>query len=662
MRVARTTLTRTFILTIALTGLVSLAGSPTAQAGAIADKQAARLARVGPLIANSAEDVAGGVFSVHSSSAVPNNDTFSCRSEDYSVANSTDMHALNEQLRQAQRDYNHAMEDFSKRKGIAQAPIYNDKTLTRRARDKKLRAVAESFEEEWSEMHAYHSERMDSIRRQQRQVDTLQDGIIEVALLHEPANPEQLMLPLTGGAPTASFVTELNDALRSLLGSCDRLLYVDVSHYYRNAYRYGDSDDPVIVFRYQFRNGRLTPNVCDKPNCRGGRAVHPSTPPQQTVELTLAGFARSEMAKADAAGEYRLAFAYAAGRRDGIVYKLDPFWTTYPNFDIARRIFDGEFGNYRGTPEFKAFYTGLATGYSKHCAARVTRWETFERPYDAYEGSSYALDGSRTSTYSERTKTYRVDARFGSHWAQFDRDLAAAALGQGLFEGFALVLGLRGEMEQFLKAHACDSAVVSQLTENFLRAADGRPSAQDAALQFANALAESDAPTKQGPAPSRYAAILERAEFAAPAVNPPAIIAAPAPPSKTVQQPVEKPSVNGRLEAATTVAVPAPGPETTVQKMPQDPATARQAAAERTQRMREIDQETQRQIQDLVQAQHERQKQAADDFRQKLMTTSAKERTEMLEAFRQQQTEHAEEIRLTIQKLRAEANERKKLL
>jgi len=335
-------------------------------------------------------------------------------------------------------------------------------------------------------------------------------GSLTITLLHRPSGRDVTILPLENGEPTPRFVSELNQAIGAFIASCEEAAFAYVAHYYQDAFRYGDSDRPVIGFRYNIANARLSPVPCDTPICRSVMATRGnSADPRENPDLTLAGFINGELEKADSAGDYRNAFAYAQGRRHGIVYKLDPYWDRYDGFDIARRIFEGEFGEYRNAPEFKAFYTGLATLYSRLCEAHVMQWQTFEREYDAYEGTDHNLDGSKTIYTSKQTKTYRIDVRFASHWAQFDSDLTKSVLDQGVFQGFGLVLGLRGEMETFLKNHQCDSATVQQMSENFIRAANGKPSAQQAGLRFAGAEAGSDPPARTGIPPAPFTPVAD---------------------------------------------------------------------------------------------------------------------------------------------------------
>ncbi|AFJ02727.1 hypothetical protein Q7C_1578 [Methylophaga frappieri] len=569
---------------------------------------------------------------------------------------------------------------------------------------------------------------------------------VDFNILHTPSHPTQTILPFSGDQPDNRFIKSLNDIVSLFLGTCGKTNGAYSSHYYKNAFRYGESDKPVLSFGYEVENNRLNFNRCDTPACRAIRSSRGITAdPQENPELTLAGFIKGELQKAESAGDYRKAFAYEAGRREGIVYKLDPYWGRYDGFDIARRIFEGEFGEYRNTPEFKAFYTGLAMSYSKRCKAHVKQWQTFERNYDAYEGTDHNLDGSRTIHTSEQTKTYRIDARFGAHWAQFDSDLNRAVLDQGIFQGFGLVLGLRGEMETFLKTHACDSATVRQMTDNFIRAANGQPSVQQAGLRFAGAATESDAPTKTGAPPPPFTPVANVQEENE-TVN--AAVAAfgggglfgedwktPTMSEKEFNREVDHVTGEGQdnfnraardaeqsldeLEEATREAAQAqsqnrqnleqrlielikernqtpensqryndlqntieftmqhmgiteeptvpsenrpPAPKTRGQSQQPQQDSARQATADRRQRIRQIDQETDKKVQALIQAQHQTQVEEAEVFMKQITTVSGPERTRLLKDYEQKQRAAGEQLREQVQALRAEANERKRQL
>lgn len=628
-------------------------------AATLEEKRATRLDRIGPVIAS----LPG--YTIHSDMAVRNGDRLACETG----RSRADIQAEHDRLE-------------TRKQAIWAEREQKLSELTQQRNQTQSREEFVRIQQQKDALSEEYGARYDEITQQQKAL--WQDnsaGRLTFTVLHQPDSRIEMILPLHDGAPTDGFVAELNEAVGPFVATCGDTNLAYISHYYRDAFRYGEGDKAVISFRYNIENNRLSPVACDTPMCRTVMATQGnSADPRDNPDLTLAGFIEGELTKAENAGDYRNAFAYEQGRREGIVYRLDPYWERYEGFDIARRIFEGEFGEIPNTPEFKAFYTGLATSYSERCEAHVAQWQTFERNYDAYEGTDHNLDGSRTIHTSEQTKTYRIDARFGAHWAQFDSDLNRAVLDQGIFQGFGLVLGLRGEMETFLNNHACDSATVQQMTENFIRAANGQPSAQQAGLRFADAVAESDAPTRTGTPPPPFTPVANVQEDND-TIN--AAIAAfgggglfgedwktPTMSEEEFDQEVDRVSGEGQdnlnravrnaeqsldeLDNATR--------DRTRQTQPQQQNSTAQTAAERRERIRRIDQDTNEQIQALIQAQHQAQVEAAEEFRQKMQTASVEEQTRLLQDYRERQSAEGERMREQVQQLRAEANEKKRQL
>lgn len=628
-------------------------------AATLEEKRATRLDRIGPVIAS----LPG--YTIHSDMAVHNGDRLACETG----RSRADIQAEHDRLE-------------TRKQAIWAEREQKLSELTQQRNQAQSREEFVSIQQQKDALSEEYGARYDEITQQQKAL--WQDnsaGRLTFTVLHQPDSRTEMILPLHDGAPTDSFVAELNEAVGPFVATCGDTNLAYVSHYYRDAFRYGEGDKAVVAFRYNIENNRLSPVACDTPMCRTVMATQGnSADPRDNPDLTLAGFIESELAKAENAGDYRNAFAYEQGRREGIVYRLDPYWERYEGFDIARRIFEGEFGEIPNTPEFKAFYTGLATSYSERCEAHVAQWQTFERNYDAYEGTDHNLDGSRTIHTSEQTKTYRIDARFGAHWAQFDSDLNRAVLDQGIFQGFGLVLGLRGEMETFLNNHACDSATVQQMTGNFIRAANGQPSVQQAGLRFADAAAESDAPTKTGMPPPSFTPVANAQEDND-AVN--AAIAAfgggglfgedwktPTMSEEEFNREVDRVAGEGQdnLNRAARNAEQSLDEldnamrDRTRQTQPEQQRSVAQTTAERRERIRRIDQDTNEQIQALIQAQHQAQVEAAEEFRQKMQTASVEEQTRLLQDYRERQSAEGERMREQVQQLRAEANEKKRQL
>ena len=628
-------------------------------AATLEEKRATRLERIGPVIAS----LPG--YTIHSDMAVRNGDRLACEMG----RSRADIQAEHDRLE-------------TRKQTIWAERERKVSELTQQRNQAQSREEFVRIQQQKDALSEEYGARYDEITRQQKAL--WQDnsaGRLTFTVLHQPESRTEMILPLHDGAPTDSFVSELNEAVESFVATCGDTNLAYVSHYYRDAFRYGEGDKAVISFRYNIENNRLSPVACDTPMCRTVMATQGnSADPRDNPDLTLAGFIENELAKAENAGDYRNAFAYEQGRREGIVYRLDPYWERYEGFDIARRIFEGEFGKIPNTPEFKAFYTGLATSYSERCEAHVAQWQTFERNYDAYEGTDHNLDGSRTIHTSEQTKTYRIDARFGAHWAQFDSDLNRAVLDQGIFQGFGLVLGLRGEMETFLNNHACDSATIQQMTENFIRAANGQPSVQQAGLRFAGAANESDAPTRTGTPPPPFTPVANIKEenntvnagiaafgggglfgedWKTPTMNEEEFNGEVDRVAGEGQDNLNRAARNAEqsldeLDNATR--------DRTRQTQPEQQGSVAQTTAERRERIRRIDQDTNEQIQALIQAQHQAQVEAAEEFRQKMQTASVEEQTRLLQDYRERQSAEGERMREQVQQLRAEANEKKRQL
>jgi hypothetical protein len=641
------------------------------QAATFEENHAARLERIGPLIAQTSS------YSIHSKSAITQNGTLICKPEDSTAGGNAKIAEIDARIRQVEAEYATAHNDFADRKTAARSPIYADRTLSRSARDRKLSEISESFEEERRLLHEHYTSLLEDLRDERRSARSVQDGSIGLIMLHRPASRTETILPLQNGAPSNGFIAALNESVGSFIATCRGANLVYVYHYYQDAFRYGEGDKPVISFRYNIEGNRLSPVACDTPVCRSVMATRGnSADPRDNPDLTLAGFIEGELAKAENAGDYREAFAYEAGRREGIVYKLDPYWAQYEQFDFARRIFEGHFGSYADWTEFKMTFIALANLYSKTCKGYVGQWQTYERTQDIYARTEHNLDGSRTIHKTRETSTIEIDSRFTPQWANYSPQINAEILEKGVIEGYGLMMAYQAQVKFFLEQHKCDSATVQQMTGNFIRAANGQPSAQQAGLRFAGAAVESDVPTKTGTPPPPFTPVANMQEDNE-TVN--AAIAAfgggglfgedwktPKMSEEEFSEEVGRVTGEGQdnfnraardaqqsldeLEEATSEAAP-----------PQQDS-ARQTAADRRERIRQIDQETDKKVQALIQAQHQAQVEEAAVFMEKITTVSADERTRLLKDYEQKQRAAGDQLREQVQALRAEANELKRQL
>lgn len=340
-------------------------------------------------------------------------------------------------------------------------------------------------------------------------------------VIHSPSDPEQTIVPLNGRHVTQDYLRYFNRIVSPFLSTCvGELNTVQVIHYYRDQFNAADNTVPgqqhIVWFNYRYHDGKLVVKD-DK---------YPSPmyfyDPKQNTRLTLAGFRAKQSHKKRMAAVYRKNFSYAEGRKPGIVYKLDPFWRQYEQFEIARRIFDGDFVEFNKTIEFKAMYMALADVYSKRCSDKVAQFTTFKIPYTAYAGSEWNLDGSQTIHEVEGMKTIRIDSRFAEQWSNYKpavnsylakkvfsnlgsaRDLMRMSVSRakqviGNFTGNMLVEHY--QMDKFLKEQGCDSATVQQMVDNFLRAGNGMNSVQRDGIQYQGAEKESDPVKKKGTQP-----------------------------------------------------------------------------------------------------------------------------------------------------------------
>lgn len=353
-------------------------------------------------------------------------------------------------------------------------------------------------------------------------------GSLTITLLHQPASQTDTILPMQGNEPTSRFVNELNQALAPFISTCNEARFAYIAHYYKNAYRYGEKDTPVSGFRYNIVNGKLKLITCDTPSCKEIAALAGRSGQTQNPELTLAGFMKAEAAKAIEAAEYRKAFAYKAGRQGGIVYKLEPYWAQYKDLDTARRIFDGDFSR-SDTRLFKYLFVTWGNLYSDLCVTDQSEKDLYQIPVREYMGMETHLDGSATKYYQDRFVDVWIDKRFSPQWGQYRPESnlyfmtkvltnsQAKGFGQKVLSGMSVkqfveairqgsreMLAELFQLRDFLTSNSCQSASVQQMTENFIRAANHRLSAQQAGKAFAGAQGESDPPTKTGTPPPPF--------------------------------------------------------------------------------------------------------------------------------------------------------------
>ncbi len=334
-------------------------------------------------------------------------------------------------------------------------------------------------------------------------------------VIHSPKNENEPIVPLQGRWTTPQYLKEFNQSISPFLSRCGDIGDVKVLHYYKDNYnplrnKWVKTEQPVIFFNYRFFRGQLQP----APSENDQHVPFYFFDPAQNSALTLAGFRKKQQQADRRAARYRETFKYARGRKPGIVYKLAPFWAHYSQFDIARRIFDGDMEGFNTTGEFKAMFMALADVWSRQCKSQVKSFTTFEVPYEAYAGSSWEMDGTQIIHKVKGKKIYHIDSRFAPFWSSYQpavnlfllktRIPAIMASGHNLMrkslkeaskilnESSQAFIIEHLQMARFIQQQGCSSATVQQMVSNFLRAANNQPSAQKAGIRFKGAEHESD--------------------------------------------------------------------------------------------------------------------------------------------------------------------------
>lgn len=378
------------------------------------------------------------------------------------------------------------------------------------------------------ELQKRDAEQVQKLEQEWKQAGGAWSGPLQIYLQHTPSNPDATIIPFDGLYPSAAFIAELNRVLRPFLASCGDRDQVRVSHYFKDEVPYLSAptaaEPPIREHRYTLRGGTLQLQ-------RHLDSYEPSVlatlglDPAHNRRLTLAGLQAEKVALSNEQSrrnaDYRKDFHIAAKRRRGIVYKYDAYWAQYRNPDLARRIFDGDFANYVNTTDFRALFLGYAQLYTSRCEKHVKSFTTL---YDSTRTNhrSEELPGTDIIVAKSDPKIvpFRIDSRFAKHYQGYEGELTnaymARVLGQMKEAGrgdrkrpsdmtagdFAAAVkeerdymtNMAGIFPEFFDKHLCESAAMTQLGENILRAADGRASLQQEGSTLANAERESDPP------------------------------------------------------------------------------------------------------------------------------------------------------------------------
>lgn len=494
-----TTIYRSHRTATALLLTVVLTITLVSAADTIDDKRAAREAQLGHLVAKTDTILA------YSNDAIIQHGRAVCATGKNLGQLQSKLDSVAQQLLEVDQKYNKDMESFSFRKQVALSPVYENKTLSKKKKDKKIKAILDQFNRELGRINKNRMTRLEQLEIKRERLQLSLNKGLHLNILYSPLNMNETSLPMDSNQVSASAVREINEAIVDFLTSCEGVESAFVSYYFKDAFHYGE-DRAISSFLHNVDDSVLTQSQCRKSSCFSfKRSILARTSYRYgTLNLSLADFITQEQKVAHKAGSYRIPFAYQAGRQDGIVYKLEPYWKQYEQFDFTRRIFEGDFDKYADWTEFKMTFNALAREYSKTCKDHVSHWQTYDRTEDVYDRTEHNMDGSRTIHKTRQTKTIKIDGRFGSQWAAYGPQINAEILEKGVIEGFGLAMAYRAQVQFFLQQHACDSAMAKQLIDNFIRAADRRPSVQQAGIKYAGADTESDAPTKAGKLPPPF--------------------------------------------------------------------------------------------------------------------------------------------------------------
>ncbi len=424
---------------------------------------------------------------------------------------------------------------------------------------------------------------------------------LEVYLQHSPSDPNATIIPFQGENPAPAFDAELDRALKSFLASCGPVGYVFVRHYFRDAQRPPvddkSADLPVLSYSYTYQGGTLTLQPTPGSTMGGPFSV------TKGQDITLAGFRALYERVAQIRADYRKDFAYANRRKPGIVYKYDAFWQQFPDFEIARRIFDGDFTPYTNTIDFTFLYTNYGSLFTKNCRAQVESVTTIHYQTREYVGGETNLpDLTFEPKYETGTASFEVDSRFAPKLPEFTRDQAMHMMRvwtEKIKRGERFKWSVQGmrdavgdyaqqiqlpQNQMFFEKNTCTSATMQQLGANIYRAASGLPSLQAEGERIAGAEQESDPPMGKEPptGTTTPSAAPSNADSPPPVQTRPAQQPAGSKPEQASEQtrPVAKPPETNAAVPATappTANPPTPSspdPVTDAKKRTQDPASA----------------------------------------------------------------------------------------
>jgi len=194
-------------------------------------------------------------------------------------------------------------------------------------------------------------------------------------------------------------------------------------------------------------------------------------------------------------------------RRSGIVYKSEGFWGRYPNFQVVRAIFDGNWSSLPGEYAFaQVYYNYVDAAYSvcRHSLQgkiynfRVT--ELDENDIPTRNGEVYYVEMTEEfarhyERFYNRRKRGQALATLGAIGrALIDKDAENPfTIPRHILTEVADIEIFNRAMHRFLADQGCRSATVQQLERNILNLAGNQaPVQQQSSYRFAGAESESD--------------------------------------------------------------------------------------------------------------------------------------------------------------------------
>lgn len=171
---------------------------------------------------------------------------------------------------------------------------------------------------------------------------------------------------------------------------------------------------------------------------------------------------------------------------NGIVHEPKSFWHDYRS-KIIQQVFDGDFGrNLDSSTQFRILFNSYVESFSKNCHAYLpARHEAVTLSQVNTKRDGY---GNVVSQQQDQSWTVDVDSRFAPTYREYSSSLLSTS-GETLAGALAVMSGTVSpnayfdpgtDITTFFAKEACGSAAMRQLTENLLRAAQGRPPLQDA--------------------------------------------------------------------------------------------------------------------------------------------------------------------------------------